>query len=117
MLRVGVGPGVPERRRLIEGRNQRRQQSDEQIEDDNDDADLRGDAHFVAADTHNNPSLSRSTDLDQRGWRSRGLDRMARMSAIMLSRMKVAAKISPHAWTTGTSCFDTSSTINCPRPG
>src|ERR1700733_4570720 len=117
MRRVGVGPGVPKRRRLVERRNQRRQQSDEQIDDNDDDADLRGDAHFVAADAHNGPSLSRLTDPDQRGWRSRGLDRMARMSAVMLRRMKVAAKISPQAWTTGTSCLDTSSTINWPRPG
>ena len=113
MLRIGVRPGVPERRRLVEGRNQRRQQSDEQIDDDNGNADLRGDAQFVAADTHDVLVAL----ADQRGWRSRGLDRMARMSAIMLSRMKVAAKMSPQAWTTGTSCLDTSSTINWPRPG
>ena len=53
MLRVGIRPGVADRRRLVEGRDQRREQSDEQIDDDDDDADLRGDAHFVAADAHN----------------------------------------------------------------
>ena len=53
MLGVWVRPGVAERRRLIEGRDERRQQSDEQIDDDDCDADLRGDAYFVAADAHN----------------------------------------------------------------
>ena len=50
---------------------------------------------------------SRSTSpFLQRGCLSRGLDRMARMSAVMLNRINVAAKISPQACTTGTSCFD-----------
>ena len=57
MLGARVGPGVADRRRLIEGRDQRREQRHEQVDHDDDDADLRGDAHFIAADAHDGLSL------------------------------------------------------------
>ena len=62
-----------------------------------DDADLRGDGKLIAQYAHDVPSSGDAIELPQRGWRSRGLDRMARMSAVMFKRMNVAAKINPQA--------------------
>ena len=97
MLRVRVRPRVADRRRLIEGGDQRREQRHEHVEDNDDDANLRGDGDFVAQDAHDVPSGGDAIELPQRGWRSRGLDRMARMSAVMFKRINVAAKINPQA--------------------
>ena len=67
------------------------------LSDDDGQADLRGDGDFIAEYAHGVPSDGDAIKRPQRGWRKRGLDRMARMSAVMLSRMNVAAKIRPQA--------------------
>ena len=60
MLGARVGPGVADRRRLVERRDERREQGNEQVDHNDDDADLGGDAHFMAEDAHSGLSVARA---------------------------------------------------------
>ena len=116
---VGAEPERPRERRvpgaadgfgLAIGREPGREDGDEQIDRDDDDADPA--RRSVACGRRSSSLASLSSAC-----RRRGLTRMARMSAIVLRMMKAPAKIRPQAWTTGTSRLETRVHHNWPTPG